>query len=373
MKKKLAIILSLMLLLTPVYASSLSNKKDQLKDTKQNIEQTKQALEKTKVQKEGIKQEIIQVDQQIINLEDKMLQLEEQLSEKKEQLQKSEEALALAMIQKEDQYEATKKRMVQMYKNQNTGYIEVVFSSDNFLEAINRLEYIKRISKQDNKLIELYQEQVDTIEQHKAVVEEEKRQLDLIQKEQLAKKGELNLARTKKNQAMTDLAGQEEKLQAQIKEMQQISKNLEAEIKRLTQQSTIKYTGGAFLWPVPGNYRISSEYNPRTNPISGKYEFHSGIDIPAPYGTQVVAAADGVVINSGWINGYGNTVMVNHGSGLVTLYAHNSSLAVSVGQTVKRGQKVAGIGSTGYSTGNHCHFEVRLNGAHTNPWNYIKK
>ena len=125
------------------------------------------------------------------------------------------------------------------------------------------------------------------------------------------------------------------------------------------------------MWPVPGYYRISSDYVDRTSPIFGAAEFHTGIDIPASYGEDVVAAADGVVITSGWVNGYGNTVMISHGSGIVTLYGHNSSLVISNGQSVKKGQVIAKIGSTGYSTGNHCHFEVRINGDHTSPWPYL--
>ncbi len=373
MTKKIAVFLTLMLLFTPVYASSVNNKKNQLNNTKENIESTKKELENTLAQKESVRKDIQQVDHQIINIEDRILKLTTQLDEKQIQLEKSEKELEDAIVKKDQQYNATKKRMVQMYKNKDIGYIQVVFSSHNFWEAINRLEYIKRISKQDNELIESYQEHVEIIDHQKAAIEEEKAELSLLHKEQITKKGELASARSKKDKALVQLAGQEQKLQAEIKEMQEISKKLEQEIKRLTEQSKIKYAGGAFAWPVPGNYLISSDYNPRNNPISGKYEFHAGIDIPAPYGTKVVAAADGIVISSGWINGYGNTVMVNHGSGLVSLYAHNSSLSVSVGQTVKKGQTVAGIGSTGYSTGNHCHFEVRKNGAHINPWNYIKK
>ncbi len=373
MRKKIAIFLSLTLLLTPVYASSLANKKNQLNNTKESIENTKEELENTKDQKENVKKDLKAVDQQIITIENKIVNLQKELDDKQIQLEESEKQLELAIEKKDKQYNATKKRMVQMYKNQKIGYIQVVFSSHNLWEAINRLEYIKRISKQDNELIDTYEKQVEEIDRYKAAVEEEKAQLNILYKEQVAKKGELASARSQKDKKLAELAGQEERLQAEIKEMQEMSKKLEQEIKRLTQQSKIKYAGGAFAWPVPGFYRISSEYNPRTNPISGKYEFHSGIDIPASYGSSVVAAADGVVIRSGWINGYGNTVMINHGSGLVTLYGHNSSLAVSEGQTVRKGQTVAGIGSTGYSTGNHCHFEVSLNGAHVNPWNYIKK
>ena len=373
MRKKVAVFLTLILLLTPVYASKLTDKKNQLKDTKESIQNTKEELKETLEERKEVKSEIQKVDNLIMNAENKLQSLEKQLKEKQAALENSEEELETAIVKKDRQYEAAKKRMVQMYKNQRIGYIQVVFSSKNFWEAINRMEYVKRISQQDNNLIETYQEQVELIDEQKAKIEDEKAELDVLHKAQVAKKSDLVAARAEKARVLTKLAGEQERLQAEIREMEKISKDLEKEIKRLTAASTIKYSGGAFNWPVPGHYGISSGYNPRTSPISGRSEFHTGIDIPAPYGSSVVAAADGVVITSGWVNGYGNTVMINHGSGLVTLYGHNSSLDVSVGQQVARGQRIAGIGSTGYSTGNHCHFEVRKNGGHTNPLAFLGK
>jgi len=373
MRKKIALLLSLLLLFTPLYASTLTNKKNQLGDTKDSIKDTKGQLEEKNQERIQIKSDVRKADMQIVTVENKILNVETQLGKKQTALEETEEELSVAIKRKNEQYNETKKRMVQMYKNQKIGYIQVVFSSKNFWEALNRVEYVKRISKQDSELITSYQEQVETIDIKKATIEEKKSELDVLHKSQIAKKGELTAARSKKNEILGQLAGEAETLQAEIQEMQQISKKLEQEIKRLTQRSTIRYAGGAFGWPVPGFYRLSSEYNGRTSPISGRYEFHSGIDIPASYGSAVVAAADGVVITSGWVNGFGNTVMVNHGSGLVTLYGHNSSLAVSVGQSVNKGQTIAGVGSTGYSTGNHSHFEVRKNGAHTSPWGYLKR
>ncbi|GFI61132.1 murein hydrolase activator EnvC [Clostridiales bacterium] len=140
-------------------------------------------------------------------------------------------------------------------------------------------------------------------------------------------------------------------------------------------RSTFVYTGGQLNWPVPSrspsSSSLSSGYVNRNRPIGTGREFHTGYDIPAGYGSAVCAAEAGTVIYSGWMSGYGNTIMINHGNGLVTLYGHNSSLTVSKGDTVTRGQQVAKIGSTGNSTGNHCHFEVRVNGSHTNPEPYL--
>ncbi len=124
-------------------------------------------------------------------------------------------------------------------------------------------------------------------------------------------------------------------------------------------------------WPLAIRGTITSTYGYRSDPINGSKSFHQGLDIAAPKGTAVYAASDGVVIFSGYKNSYGNVVMIDHGGGIVTVYAHNSSLVAKTGQTVKRGSVISKVGSTGYSTGNHLHFEVRKNGATINPRNYV--
>jgi murein DD-endopeptidase MepM/ murein hydrolase activator NlpD len=131
------------------------------------------------------------------------------------------------------------------------------------------------------------------------------------------------------------------------------------------------------LWPIiNGGGTVSSEYGNRPRVFNrqrlGPTEFHSGIDIAAPRGTRIVAAYGGTVIAAGWRSGYGNTVEINHGNGLTTMYAHNHTNLVRVGQVVARGEVIAHVGSTGNSTGPHLHFEVRVNGAHVNPWSYLR-
>lgn len=401
MRKKIILLLAMVLTFVPIHATTLKDKKEELNSTQQDIKDKKEAATKKKEQKEVLQEEIRQVDLEMVEIQDNISELGDKLEVKRNQIADSEEKLEEANEKKDAQYEATKKRMVQMYKSQKIGYIQVVFSSNNFWDAINRVEYVKRISRKDRSILDEYKLQIQTIKEQKQVIEEERNELDKLQKQEIAKNEQLEAARSKKEAAMEKLAAEEGKLKSEIVNLEEISENLKSEIQELTRQLEeearrrkeeeerrkqaasssssssssgkipTQYVGGTFMWPVPGNYRVSSGYVDRTSPIFGTAEFHTGIDIPANYGTSVVAAADGVVITAGWVNGYGNTVMISHGSGLVTLYGHNSSLVVSKGDSVKKGQTIAKVGSTGYSTGNHCHFEVRKDGDHVDPNIYL--
>ena len=149
------------------------------------------------------------------------------------------------------------------------------------------------------------------------------------------------------------------------------ARELETEILR-KQSNNGEYVGGKMLWPVPGHTRISSYFGYRIHPIFKTKKLHTGLDIPAPTGSSVVAAADGTVISSGVLGGYGNAVLIDHGGGIVTLYGHNSSLLVSEGQKVKKGDQISRAGSTGFSTGPHVHFEVRRNGKYEDPIPWVR-
>ena len=375
MKRKIlaVCIATIMVSIMPLNASSLSNKKNELEDTKQTIKNSKNQLAQIKSEKDQLEKEVDALDQKIIAAENKLLTIESDLENKKEQVETAKKDLEEAMMKKKYQYEATKDRMVQMYKNKKTGYIELVFSSGSLPELLNRAQYIKVISQYDNQLLDEYEKQEEIIAEKKKILESEQVHIEKLYANQEAAKSDLENMRADKNAKIKQKDSKANSLSAEIDEMEAISKQLEKDIKRLTQNSTVKYTGGKFAWPVPGYYTISSEYNPRENPVLKIPEFHQGIDIPAPYGTAVNAAANGKVIVAGWVNGFGNTVMIDHGNDIVTIYGHNSSLVVNEGDTVTKGQQVAKVGSTGRSTGNHCHFEVRVNGQHTSPWKYLNR
>lgn len=377
---KKAILLSLLLTIPlQTHASDLMEKREALDTTRETIEKKQLEVEENQTKQEELTKRMKEIDDEMVVIGDNIKELQKQISEKEAQISAQEVELNAALTKKDKQYEATKERLTQMYKNQKINYLQILFSSTDFWDAINRAEYVRRISKKDNQILEQYQEQVDIIDAKKQKVESEKSELDTLYDIEMTKNESMEEIRNEKMTFIEALSKQEDEIKLEISNLEAAANALASEINELTRKLEAQgihvpayYTGGQFLWPVPGYSNISSDYIGRTSPISGKSEFHTGIDIPAPYGENVLAAADGIVITSGWVNGFGNTIMINHGGGLVTLYGHNSSVVVPVGTSVKKGDVIAKIGSTGYSTGNHCHFEVRVNGSHTSPWPYLK-
>ena len=273
------------------------------------------------------------------------------------------------------------KRVRDIYINGQISYLDVIFGAKDFGDFLTRTDLLKRVMMQDSDL-------VNSLLDYQAEVQELVKNLDADKK--IQERQAIN-AEQAKNIKLEKVAAQQEiidKMQndkdvynQQYDEMQAAAQ----QIQRLIEESQFRVSAnttnqgyvqqgsgsnsGAMIMPVSGE--ITSPFGWRTHPIFGNQRYHSGIDIAAEYGTPICAAQSGVVITAGWIDGYGNTIMIDHGGGIVSLYGHNQSLAVNVGQSVNQGQVVAYCGSTGNSTGPHCHFEVRLNGDSVDPNNYL--
>ena len=282
------------------------------------------------------------------------------------------------------------RRVRAIYMHGQLNYLEVILGANSFSDFANRVELLKRVIRSDYNLILEIQKQKAAIEAKKAQLEEDKRQLDALaaeaektQKEIAAKKAEQQkvLDAAKSNKAAA--AQMEQDLNAQLASVRNLIQQrlAAAEAARQAAQQTSSDEGGggsddnyvqgtgAMGWPCSGP--ITSPFGYRTHPIFGTTIFHAGIDIGVDYGTPIHAADSGVVVYSGWISGYGNAVIIDHGGGVSTLYGHNQSLAVSEGQSVSKGSVIAYAGSTGNSTGPHCHFEVDVNGSPVNPMGYL--
>ena len=293
--------------------------------------------------------------------------------------------MAEAKKNKDIQLEKFSVRIKFLHERGNIGYLEIILSSKSFNDFLKRREYVKQIMEYDKKLLENLNNIQNTILLETQKIEEDKIQAEKLLVEKQEKEQNLKNFMEEKQKVlasyMSDEKKYEELIKNQEKESQEIKNLILASASKTTEnnsnQNNIKYTytGGKFNWPVPSrsasSSSLSSGFVYRKRPIGSGYEQHTGYDIPASYGADIVAAESGKVIFSGWKSGYGNTIVIDHGGGITTLYGHNSSLVVSVGQSVSRGQVIAKCGSTGNSTGNHCHFEVRSNGSPVSPEGYL--
>ena len=200
---------------------------------------------------------------------------------------------------------------------------------------------------------------------------------ELYAKHGTFKETQIALSNTKilRQNYIDKLSQEEQDLQAKIDEYNNQINQVEAEIRKLALTVSFgeDYRGGPMQWPINGHYTITSNYGMRVHPITGVYKLHTGVDISATTGDDFTAMADGIVVKAEYNSAYGNMVIIDHGGGVQTLYAHGSQIIAQVGQEVKAGDIVLKVGSTGYSTGPHAHFEVRVNGSPVNPLDYVTK
>lgn len=332
-----------------------------------------------------------------VDYEEKQAALDETLY----RIDENEAKLAEVTAELNAKHGVLENRVRDIYINGQISYLDVLFGAQDFADLLTRMDLLKRVVIRDSELVAdvlAYQKEIKEVGKQ---LEADKRiQEELATKAQQAM--EVKLEKVAKQQALIDLMQNDKDVyDRQYDEMMASSAEVtrlinekqeemrraaeearrQAEMEALRQSGNVEYVpeenggyvmqnyGGGMIWPVSGP--ITSEFGWRTHPIFGNARFHSGLDIGSDYGVPIHAAASGVVIESGWIGGYGNTIMIDHGSGIVTLYGHNESLAVGVGQQVNQGDVIAYCGSTGNSTGPHCHFEVRLGGEPVSPWDYL--
>ena len=334
-------------------------------------------------QKNEMSAYVTQLDAEVTELQNSIDDLNSQCETKELEIAEAEKELAEAEQVADEQYEAMKKRIQFMYERGDSFVIEMLVSADSFGDMLNKAEYIENLSAYDRRMLDEYRLVIKNVELSKEVLEEEKEVLEETKQAVEAKQDDLNVLIDEKEQQITafnsDIATNEAAIaeyDAEIAEQNSIIKALEAQVaaeKQAMEEANKKtyYTGGAFTWPAPSYTRISSEFGWRVHPTLGVNKFHNGLDMAAPGGSPILAACDGKVVAAGYSSSMGNYIMIDHGDGLMTIYMHASALYVSKGAEVTRGQKIAAVGTTGRSTGNHLHFGVRLNGEYVSPWNYL--
>ena len=391
MKKKIISIILIILILqyfcTFVFAeNSITNEITNNIANGNSLEQQKQEVE-DKIDETTGKLEYLQTELsatmiRVQEIEDKVLAYEsdvQELGTQMENLQTSiddaTQKLAIASQSYTEKSDMLAKRLVAMYESGNISYLDVLLNSNNITDFISRYYILEEIAEYDSILIKQVEEEKKNIETTKQKLENEQAEIKIVKAKLEQTSIVLNNMKTLQQSYVDDLTDAEKVLQEQITEYKKEQAEIEAKI--LAANSTdvnIQYTGGEMLWPVAiSGTAITSTYGVREHPIQGVVKEHTGIDIGnTPMGSPVVAAADGIVTYAGWLGGYGNCVMINHGDGVVTLYGHGNKILTELNAEVKQGDVIMEVGSTGNSTGPHLHFEVRINGTITNPLNYVK-
>ena len=354
----LSLLLCFFMTNTPlVFAESLSEKQErieqQAQEKKNKIQEATDKLNEVSEKMRILQAELDEANTAYNEIKVKLDNANEQIAQKEKQLADTEQSL-----KKNQKY--LQKRVRDIYIHGQISYLDILFGAKDFSDFLTRMDLIKRILRYDYDLITKIHQERNSIIQTKAELEKEKTATEKLYDEAKTKKFALDkmIDRIKYDKETSEKA---------YKELMNASEQIALMIQR---RGASAYVGtGQMIWPLGGP--ITSEYGWRTHPIYGNARYHSGIDIGGDYGMNIYAADSGTVTYSGWISGYGNTVIIDHGNGVSTLYGHNQSLTVSVGQNISQGDVIAHCGSTGNSTGPHCHFEVRVNGEPTNPYDYL--
>ena len=383
--------------------SDISSAQDELDELQDKLDEADSQIESAEKKKAELEKAIEEMDTELNTAMSEYNTLKNQQDNLTAEIEATQLKLDEATAMEETQYEDMKLRIQYMYEVGNQSYMELLFSSDNIVDFINNASYIVELSMYDRQMLETYQQTKQTIADSKKSLEENSAELEVLVADAKTQMDSVNAMIEEKtsqvNAYKAEIARIEgnkeiyeddiEKQTAIIAELEKKAREEEEARKNAANNNTTgngssssqtgnnntgnqnTSSGGAFTWPVPSSSTVTSEYGYRNHPSTGKYHFHSGIDIAAPTGSSIVAADGGVVTSAGWNSSMGNYVMISHGNGLVTIYMHASSLCVSTGESVSRGQLIALVGSTGDSTGPHLHFGVRLNGSYVSPWDYL--
>lgn len=396
----------------PVFSVHAEETKE---DVEQQKEEAQQAQEEANANAEKYQKKVDKLTAAVNELDKQATDISTQIVEKKQEaedlqneIDETQTKLAEAQVSEDNQYEAMKKRIQYLYEEGDVAYIDALMSSASFEDSLNKSEYVDQLSTYDQKQLNKLVKTKNDIAEYQQTLKDDLADVEKVKADLETKQADLDDVISQKNAEINkysddvemqkalaaEYAKQESELDDKLAELaRQEQQRLEEERKqREAEQQQQDNNGGSdnsgsdsdnsgsnnggsttgsgqFIWPVSGP--ITDYFGPRESPTAGASSNHMGIDIGCSYGVPIAAADAGVVTVAEWGESGGNYVMIDHGNGFVTMYLHNSSLAVSVGDVVSQGQTIAYAGSTGYSTGTHCHFSVFLNGSYVNPLDYL--
>ena len=357
-------------IITPALADELDDRQAELDSVRAQMQEKQEqaAQAQKKVQSEAGRLEA--ADRQLAAAENELAGVETRRRDTETQIDRNQVVLANTEKSLQSRTAVYAKRLRNIYENGQINYLDVLFGAKDFQDFSTRMELLKRVIKFDVNLMDKIKAERQLIITKRQELEEQKSTLVALEQETAAKRAVVAQRRAERAAILNQAINERDQAEAEYQDLMATSQQIEVMIQQIQAGGQFVGNGsGSMMWPYIGP--ITSPYGWRTHPISGVSRYHSGIDIGADYGDPVLAADAGTVAYADWFGGYGNAVIIEHGGGISTLYGHNSSLLVSVGQSVRKGQPIAYAGSTGYSTGPHVHFEVRINGEPTNPMDYL--
>ncbi len=364
-----------------VYAAAAEDDADEasLKDQLSQLEEQKSAVQEriadltaqandVQATREALQQEIDLTKQEITTVEQYIERLQQQIDVKTTELEAAEKALA----EKEEQFAQTVRTT---YEQGDVSYLEVVLNASSFSDLLTRMEIVSAIMEDNQKTVDEYTAAKEDIEQKRDDLQDTQDEQKDYQENLSYKVDDLAASEAEQAALQESLEAYKAESEAEYdriaSEMQDVSNQIAALSAQAAANGSVPMGDGTLIWPTPSCTTTNSAYGYRVHPIYGTVKFHAGEDIPAGYGAEILAAASGTVVTAGWVSGYGNYTVIDHGGGLMTAYGHQSSFAVSVGDVVTQGQVIGYVGSTGNSTGPHLHFEVYVNGATVDPKSYF--
>ena len=407
MKKKIvALALCMMLMTNAVYADKLTELNNEKKAKTSDLNESKSNLNKLKDDKDAeleklknINLKLTQTQSELAIQQQELAKINKSIDDTKKEIENYKSSIS----QKTKEFQ---KRLKGMYISKDGAKVDVLFGSGNLNDLLNNVSLMNYIARFDKNLLNDLKHEKISLDYKEDELKSKMQTMEIVKKNLELKVVALNDTLAEQQKLIDDISKNvsmtESEISSLIKELEKIDGKIDQEKKAILQakllaaqraqaerrrremaqrnkaintniSAPVINNDGAYLqWPVPSSHRMTSFYGWRSDPFGRGSGFHTGLDISAPMGTQIVSAEDGVVVHVGWSGGYGNLVKVQHDNGALTYYGHLSGFNCSVGQRVKRGQLIAYMGSTGYSTGPHLHFEVRFNGQHTDPLNYLR-
>lgn len=354
------------------FASEADDKRAELNEVQSQMQKMQERKEKARQKAAAASEGLEEIQSRLNELQAQARELQAKSNALQAKINDNQAQLAKKKAEVEQRKKVYSQRLRQIYINGQVNYLDVLLGAKDFGDFSSRMYLLQKIISSDIAMLQQLQKDEAEIKSRQEQLDAEMKEIKSTKAELEAKRARANKLKEQRSYMLYKAQEEEQQSQSEYERLLAISENITAMLRNMESSgggSSSSGGTGRFMWPCRGE--ITSYFGWRTHPIFGTTKYHSGMDIAVDYGTPIMAADSGTVIYSGWLGGYGYAVMIDHGSGLVTLYAHNQSLNVYEGQYVTKGTCIAYAGSTGYSTGPHCHFEVRLHGEVTEPLNYL--